>query len=86
MIVLFFLIISTFSAGNNADYSFHKKGIPSLKSPVYPPEEESKEFWFQDAHERIKKELEYQPINKQAKNIIIFLGDGMGVSTLTAAR
>ena len=24
--------------------------------------------------------------NRQAKNVIIFLGDGMGVSTLTAAR
>ena len=24
--------------------------------------------------------------NKQAKNVILFLGDGMGISTLTAAR
>jgi alkaline phosphatase len=27
-----------------------------------------------------------QPINGRAKNVIIFIGDGMGISTLTAAR
>ncbi len=27
-----------------------------------------------------------RPLEKRARNVIIFIGDGMGVSTLTAAR
>ena len=52
----------------------------------YPPEEEIQEFWLEAAQEALLKEIQLQPIVKKAKNVIIFLGDGMGVSTLTAAR
>jgi alkaline phosphatase len=34
----------------------------------------------------ILKARALRPIEHQAKNAILFLGDGMGVSTLTAAR
>ena len=27
-----------------------------------------------------------RPIHRRAKNVILFLGDGMGISTITAAR
>ena len=27
-----------------------------------------------------------RPINRRAKNVIFFLGDGMGISTITASR
>ena len=30
--------------------------------------------------------LKLKQINKKAKNVILFLGDGMGISTVTAAR
>ena len=30
--------------------------------------------------------LKLKPINKKAKGVILFLGDGMGISTVTAAR
>ena len=43
--------------------------------------------WFKDAQEKLRKSVENKPVNrKPAKNIIFFLGDGMGISTLTAAR
>ena len=34
----------------------------------------------------IKRALESRPIVGEAKNVIMFLGDGMGLSTITAAR
>ena len=60
--------------------------IPQTISANYPPEEDTKTFWKEEAQNRLFDELLLTPINKQAKNVIIFLGDGMGVSTLTAAR
>ena len=56
------------------------------KRAEFPPEEVTQEFWKELAQERLAKELMSRTIDKQAKNVIIFLGDGMGVSTLTAAR
>ena len=55
-----------------------------MKSPSYPVIEETKDFWRQEAQERLLREVNHVETNRQAKNVIIFLGDGMGVSTLTA--
>ncbi|EMP27514.1 Intestinal-type alkaline phosphatase [Chelonia mydas] len=49
-------------------------------------EEENPAFWNQQAAEAIKATLKIQPMNYQAKNLILFLGDGMGVPTITATR
>uniref|UniRef100_A0A8C0H2V7 Alkaline phosphatase n=1 Tax=Chelonoidis abingdonii TaxID=106734 RepID=A0A8C0H2V7_CHEAB len=46
--------------------------------------EENPAFWNQQAAEAIKATLKLQPMNYQAKNLILFLGDGMGVPTITA--
>ena len=43
--------------------------------------------WYLEAQNSLKENLRLtENINKPAKNIIIFLGDGMGISSLTAAR
>ena len=42
--------------------------------------------WFKDGVEFIKHSINVKIINKKAKNVILFVGDGMGVSTVTAAR
>lgn len=34
------------------------------------------EFWGKDAQETLAKKLEQRPVVKQAKNVIMFLGDG----------
>lgn len=42
--------------------------------------------WLADGAAAIRDRLAQQPNTKQAKNVILFVGDGMGISTLTAAR
>jgi alkaline phosphatase len=47
---------------------------------------EDKNFWRQDGLEAIKKAKAQRIFGRRAKNIILFVGDGMGISTVTAAR
>ncbi|TPV60749.1 alkaline phosphatase [Aestuariibacter sp. GS-14] len=56
-------------------------GLQADVLPTYQAES----AWFTDAQSKIEHKLEVN--NKfKAKNVILFVGDGMGVSTLTAAR
>uniref|UniRef100_A0A2K5VRX3 Alkaline phosphatase n=1 Tax=Macaca fascicularis TaxID=9541 RepID=A0A2K5VRX3_MACFA len=52
----------------------------------WPVEEENPDFWNYQAAEALGAAKKLQPAQTAAKNLIIFLGDGMGVSTVTAAR
>ncbi|XP_051967673.1 alkaline phosphatase-like [Xyrauchen texanus] len=53
----------------------------------FPEQEKNPAFWNEQAQRSIKNALNLQNLNKNiAKNIILFLGDGMGVPTVTAAR
>ncbi len=49
------------------------------------PEMQQKSDWYQTGQAAIQKQLAQNPITK-AKNVIVFVGDGMGISTITAAR
>lgn len=42
--------------------------------------------WWESGQAALSKRLAMQPNNKKAKNVIVFIGDGMGISTITAAR
>jgi alkaline phosphatase len=53
------------------------------KEPVLP---QANDPWFVQGQERLEEALKNKPILKPAKNVILFIGDGMGVSTVTAAR
>ncbi|XP_062411953.1 intestinal-type alkaline phosphatase [Sardina pilchardus] len=53
---------------------------------VIPPEEEDARFWNVKGKEALLTALEIKPNLHTAKNLILFLGDGMGVTTVTAAR
>uniref|UniRef100_A0A8C2VU63 Alkaline phosphatase n=1 Tax=Chinchilla lanigera TaxID=34839 RepID=A0A8C2VU63_CHILA len=53
---------------------------------IIPVEEENPAFWNQKAAEALETAKKLQPIQTAAKNLIIFLGDGMGVPTVTATR
>nr|XP_034377571.1 intestinal-type alkaline phosphatase [Arvicanthis niloticus] len=57
-----------------------------LSISVIPVEEENPAFWNQKAAEALDVAKKLQPIQTSAKNLIIFLGDGMGVPTVTATR
>lgn len=54
--------------------------------PVDWLEEENPEVWNRVASQTIQKLLSYQHNTNLAKNLIIFLGDGMGVNTVNAGR
>jgi len=44
-------------------------------------------YWYKHAQASLRKRLKIQPINENtAKNVIFFLGDGMSLPTITAAR
>jgi alkaline phosphatase len=42
--------------------------------------------WLSDGAKAIQERLAINPNTKRAKNVILFVGDGMGISTLTAGR
>lgn len=49
------------------------------------PDYQTSNPWYTDSADRMEAKLNQTKTNK-AKNVILFVGDGMGVSTLTAAR
>lgn len=49
------------------------------------PDHQSQSPWFTDAHQAMMKNQQ-TIAGAKAKNVILFVGDGMGISTLTAAR
>ncbi|NXP83540.1 PPBI phosphatase, partial [Passerina amoena] len=51
-----------------------------------PAEEENPSFWYKQAAAAIDASLKLQPRIHEAKNLIIFLGDGFGIPTITATR
>ena len=56
-------------------------------APSYPVKrQESAETWLRDGRTAIERAKALKPNRKRAKNVILFVGDGMGVTTLTAAR
>ncbi|RXN19850.1 alkaline tissue-nonspecific isozyme [Labeo rohita] len=58
-----------------------------MAKPGFPEQEKNPDFWKEWAQRTLKNALTLQDLNKNiAKNIILFLGDGMGVPTVTAAR
>uniref|UniRef100_A0A8C9S6P8 Alkaline phosphatase n=1 Tax=Scleropages formosus TaxID=113540 RepID=A0A8C9S6P8_SCLFO len=55
-----------------------------LQCPV--AEEEKPEFWRQQARAVLRLALDRKLNTNVAKNIVLFVGDGMGITTVTAAR
>lgn len=49
-------------------------------------EEANPWFWIKEAKEGIERRLNEPQHHHSARNVIFFLGDGMSVPTLTAAR
>ena len=47
---------------------------------------QSADEWYASGQQTVARNAAVQPIKNNAKNIILFVGDGMGVSTVTAAR
>ncbi|XP_025786214.1 intestinal-type alkaline phosphatase [Puma concolor] len=59
---------------------------PQLSLGTIPVEEEDPAFWNRQAAQALDAAKKLKPIQTAAKNLILFLGDGMGVPTVTATR
>jgi len=57
-----------------------------LQDTNYLEDLETTEFWFAKGEEELSRALSKKENNGRAKNIIIFIGDGMSIPTVTAAR
>ncbi|NXT62694.1 PPBI phosphatase, partial [Chaetops frenatus] len=57
-----------------------------LSTAVIPAEEENPSFWNKQAAAAIEASFKIKPRTRQAKNLILFLGDGFGIPTITATR
>ncbi|CAH0694833.1 unnamed protein product [Spodoptera exigua] len=55
-------------------------------TPNIPEAELDQQFWYDEAQAAIKARLERKESVKKARNVVMFLGDGMSVPTLAAAR
>lgn len=54
---------------------------------IYPaPVHETPEYWYGAGHHALQRALKHENNTGSARNIILFVGDGMGLSTVTAAR
>ncbi|KAM8888135.1 alkaline phosphatase-like [Synchiropus picturatus] len=67
------------------------RGAATMESQAYPDEEQYEQereaaYWDAQARTTLDAALKLRPREHRAKNIILFLGDGMGVSTVSAAR
>ncbi len=58
----------------------------SLVASIAIGQSESPEQWYEQGQQVIESASVLKPVNQRAKNVILFVGDGMGVSTVTAAR
>jgi alkaline phosphatase len=53
---------------------------PTVQAP------ESVQDWFRSGQRLIASAKELKPVHRRAKNVIRVVGDGMGISTVTASR
>ncbi|XP_061636512.1 intestinal-type alkaline phosphatase-like isoform X3 [Phyllopteryx taeniolatus] len=58
----------------------------AVESQVLYEHEREPAYWDAQAKATLDAALKLRPREHQAKNVILFLGDGMGVSTVSAAR
>lgn len=70
----------------NIGKSREKRDLPALQF-IPPIIEQDPDYWNNKAENTLRNQLNKNRLNRKvAKNVIFFLGDGMGISTLMASR
>ncbi|GIX21392.1 MAG: alkaline phosphatase [Gammaproteobacteria bacterium] len=59
---------------------------PAATAGADPAAFNTAEYWFESGRAAVARAARLHPQGWRAKNVILFVGDGMGVSTVTAAR
>ncbi len=57
-----------------------------VPAPFPVKRQENREFWYKNGNDAIERSKLIIGKPKKAKNVILFIGDGMGISTITASR
>ncbi len=57
-----------------------------VKSQDVKITKESPEWWYQQGVDKVEELANQKAYPKKAKNVILFIGDGMNITTITAAR
>ncbi len=67
-----------------------KLGVTAISSiltaGIVQATEPTPQDWFNAGRQSVVNAKKLDPITRHAKNVILFIGDGMGVSTITASR
>ncbi|XP_033253574.1 membrane-bound alkaline phosphatase-like [Drosophila miranda] len=75
------LLGSASNAGKTRESFMDPNGL--AKGKTGPEDEKNAQFWYDLAHEEIAKRLELPQVDKRkAKNVIMFLGDGMAAARI----
>ena len=74
----FFLFVLALQFSACAAPTYNKKAQTQTK--------ETPQWWYQQGVDRVQQLALQNPYPNKAKNIILFIGDGMSISTITAAR
>lgn len=69
----------------------HADTMPIMESPATLknspiPKHQRESSWYRNANSKVAKSTATGGSNGKAKNVVIFLGDGMSITTITAAR
>lgn len=88
LINIILLIIIIILANNNNNFISTIKADSSFNGQVFKhsEKENDSEFWLKAGRDAINQALKYEINTNKAKNAILFIGDGMSLSTITAAR
>lgn len=60
--------------------------VAALTPAALAQRAENPGLWYAEGANELKRALQMQPNENRARNVILFVGDGMGISTVTAAR
>ncbi|MEO8157681.1 MAG: alkaline phosphatase [Betaproteobacteria bacterium] len=60
--------------------------VVALAAQAVAVSAQTPEEWFRNGRAAVEKARQERPVLGHARNVILFLGDGMGISTVTAAR
>ncbi|XP_021198953.3 membrane-bound alkaline phosphatase isoform X2 [Helicoverpa armigera] len=85
--VLLFVFIIVADCTGDVAAPKPKKVLDTTMNPAYiPAEEKHGSFWKKSAAQTLKAKLAEKPNTNKAKNGILFIGDGMSLATIMAAR
>lgn len=66
--------------------NFEDEPIDEDAARIITPEELTRQYWIEHGMNFVENKLNTLPNTKKAKNVIMFLGDGMSHQTVAAAR